>query len=180
MNTVSGLIELLFQKADLSASIWANRYSYRGSSLKVPPLPDETQTVSLNTPKGPLEFGLISMGNPHAVTIVDSIDTSDVASIGSAVQQLRQFSDSVNVGFMEIISESEIRLRVFERGVGENLACGTGACSAVTYGRLLGHLGPKVTVATRGGNLQIEWEGVGCDLKMTGPAESVFDGEFRL
>ena len=120
------------------------------------------------------------MGNPHAVTVVDSVDATAVADIGQAIQNLPQFPDSVNVGFMEIISTKEIRLRVLERGVGETLACGTGACAAMTYGRLLGQLDHDVIVATRGGNLQIEWQGEGYDLMMTGPAESVFEGEFRL
>ena len=88
------------------------------------------------------------------------------------------FPDSVNVGHGNRFRNRNC-LRVFERGVGETLSCGTGACAAVTYGRLLGRLDRKVTVATLGGNLQIEWKGVGSDLKMIGPAESVFDGEFR-
>lgn len=181
VNTARGLIELAITESGLiSVNMGRPVLDIQALPYKAPPQPDETQTVSLNTPTGPLEFGLISMGNPHAVTIVDSIDTSDVTTIGSTIQKLRQFSDSVNVGFMEIASETEIRLRVFERGVGETLSCGTGACAAVTYGRLLGRLDRKVTVATRGGNLQIEWKGVGFDLKMIGPAESVFDGEFRL
>ncbi|MBU24487.1 MAG: diaminopimelate epimerase [Gammaproteobacteria bacterium] len=180
-NTARGLIDLAITKSGLvSVNMGKPILDIEALPYEAPPQPDNTQTVSLNTPQGPFEFGLISIGNPHAVTSVDSVDTSDVEIIGSTIQQLRQFPDSVNVGFMEIISEIEIRLRVFERGVGETLACGTGACAAVTYGRLLGRLDRNVTVATRGGNLQIEWDGVGCDLKMIGPAESVFDGEFRL
>jgi diaminopimelate epimerase len=93
---------------------------------------------------------------------------------------LPQSPDSVNVGFVEIVSRTEIRLRVYERGAGETLACGTGACAAVAYARLLEQLDSQVSVATRGGNLQIEWQGIGHDLMMTGPAESVFEGEFRL
>ncbi|HAN81083.1 MAG: diaminopimelate epimerase [Gammaproteobacteria bacterium] len=181
VNTACGLIELAITESGLICVNMGNPIlDIDALPYLAPPQPDKTQTVPLNTPKGPLEFGLISMGNPHAVTTVDSVDTSDVAIIGGAIQRLEQFPDSVNVSFMEIVSETDIRLRVFERGVGETLACGTGACAAVTYGRLLGRLNPKVTVATRGGNLQIEWGGIGSDLKMIGPAESVFDGEFRL
>ena len=120
------------------------------------------------------------MGNPQAITVLDPTDTTPIADIGLALQNSPQFPESVNVGFMEILSTSEIRLRVFERGVGETLACGTGACAAVAYGRLIGRLDSKVSVATLGGNLQIEWQGIGHDLIMTGPAESVFEGEFRL
>ena len=181
LNTACGLIELAITESGLiCVNMGKPILDIEMLPYQAPPQPNKTQTVSLNTPKGPLEFGLISMGNPHAVTNVYSVDTSDVAMIGGAIQRLEQFPDSVNVSFMEIVSKTEIRLRVFERGVGETLACGTGACAAVTYGRLLGRLNPNVTVATRGGNLQIEWDGIGCDLKMIGPAESVFDGEFRL
>ena len=145
-----------------------------------PPEPDALQTIALEIPFEQKKFGLISMGNPHAVCIVDSVDSVAVEDIGRAVQILPQFPDSVNVGFVEIVSRTEIRLRVYERGAGETLACGTGACAAMAYVRLLEQLDSQVDVATRGGNLQIEWQGFGYDLFMTGPAESVFEGEFRL
>ena len=118
---------------------------------------DASQTVALDIPFDQKQFGLISMGNPHAVCIVDSVDSIAVEDIGRAVQMLPQFPDSVNVGFVEIVSRTEIRLRVYERGAGETLACGTGACAAVAYARLLEQLDSQVSVATRGGNLQIEW-----------------------
>lgn len=181
VNTSRGLIELTLTETGLvrvnmgQPALDPTTLPYQG-----PPEPDQTHTVVLETPNGARSFGLISMGNPHAVTVVDSVDATAVSDIGQAIQNSPQFPDSVNVGFMEIISPTEIRLRVFERGVGETLACGTGACAAMTYGRLLGQLDNDVTVATRGGNLQIEWQGEGYDLMMTGPAESVFEGEFRL
>ncbi len=181
VNTSRGLIELALTETGLirvnmgQPALDPETLPYQG-----PPEPDQIHSVVLETPGGSRSFGLISMGNPHAVTVVDSVDATAVADIGQAIQNLPQFPDSVNVGFMEIISTKEIRLRVLERGVGETLACGTGACAAMTYGRLLGQLDHDVIVATRGGNLQIEWQGVGYDLMMTGPAESVFEGEFRL
>ncbi len=181
VNTSRGLIELALTETGLirvnmgQPALDPETLPYQG-----PPEPDQIHSVVLETPSGSRSFGLISMGNPHAVTVVDSVDATAVADIGQAIQNLPQFPDSVNVGFMEIISTKEIRLRVLERGVGETLACGTGACAAMTYGRLLGQLDHDVIVATRGGNLQIEWQGVGYDLMMTGPAESVFEGEFRL
>lgn len=181
VNTSRGLIELALTETGLvrvnmgRPALDPKIVPYQG-----PPEPDQIHTVELETPGGSRSFGLISMGNPHAVTVVDSVDAIAVADIGQAIQNLPQFPDSVNVGFMEIISRKEIRLRVLERGVGETLACGTGACAAMTYGRLLGQLDHDVIVATRGGNLQIEWQGEGYDLMMTGPAESVFEGEFRL
>ena len=181
VNTSRGLIELTLTETGLvrvnmgQPALDPTTLPYQG-----PPEPDQTHTVVLKTPNGARSFGLISMGNPHAVTVVDSVDATAVSDIGQAIQNSPQFPDSVNVGFMEIISPTEIRLRVFERGVGETLACGTGACAAMAYGHLLGQLDQDVIVATRGGNLQIEWQGEGYDLMMTGPAESVFEGEFRL
>ena len=181
VNTSRGLIELALTETGLvRVNMGKPELDPRILPYQGPPEPDQTHTVVLDTPAGSRSFGLISMGNPHAVTVVDSVGATAVANIGQAIQNSPQFPDSVNVGFMEIISPKEIRLRVFERGVGETLACGTGACAAMTYGRLLGQLDHDVTVATRGGNLQIEWQGEGYDLIMTGPAESVFEGEFRL
>ena len=181
LNTSRGLIELTLTETGLvrvnmgQPALDPKTLPYQG-----PPEPDQRHTVVFETSNGSHSFGLISIGNPHAVTVVDSVDAAAVADIGQAIQDSPQFPDSVNVGFMEIISPKEIRLRVFERGVGETLACGTGACAAMTYGRLLGQLDHDVIVATRGGNLQIEWQGEGYNLMMTGPAESVFEGEFRL
>ena len=181
VNTSRGLIELeLTETGNVRVNMGRPALDPKTLPYQGPPEPDQIHTVVLETSDGSRSFGLISMGNPHAVTVVDSIDATAVADIGQAIQNLPQFPDSVNVGFMEIISPKEIRLRVLERGVGETLACGTGACAAMTYGRLLGQLDHEVTVATRGGNLQIEWQGEGYDLIMTGPAESVFEGEFRL
>ena len=181
VNTARGLIELVLTDTGLvRVNMGQPVLDPEALPYQAPPEPDQTHTVVLETPTGSRSFGLISVGNPHAVTLVDSIETTAVTEIGQAIQDSLQFPNSVNVGFMEILSNAEIRLRVFERGVGETLACGTGACAAVAYGRLLGRLDSEVNVATRGGNLQIEWQGVGHDLIMTGPAESVFEGEFRL
>ncbi|RZO78896.1 MAG: diaminopimelate epimerase [Litorivicinaceae bacterium] len=181
VNTARGLIELELTDLGLvrvnmgQPVLDPNALPYAG-----PAELDASQTVALDIPFDQKQFGLISMGNPHAVCIVDSVDSIAVEDIGRAVQMLPQFPDSVNVGFVEIVSRTEIRLRVYERGAGETLACGTGACAAVAYARLLEQLDSQVSVATRGGNLQIEWQGIGHDLMMTGPAESVFEGEFRL
>ena len=181
VNTARGLIELELTDLGLvrvnmgQPVLNPNALPYVG-----PPELDASQTVALDIPFDQKQFGLISMGNPHAVCIVDSVDSIAVEDIGRAVQMLPQFPDSINVGFVEIVSRTEIRLRVYERGAGETLACGTGACAAVAYARLLEQLDSQVSVATRGGNLQIEWQGIGHDLMMTGPAESVFEGEFRL
>ncbi len=181
VNTFDGLIELTLVDASLilvnmgQPCLDMSEFPYQG-----PPEIYGKNTVQLSTPMGLTTFGLVSMGNPHAVTLITSWAETHVESVGKFLQGAPQFPNSVNVSFLEIISRSEVRLRVYERGVGETLACGTGACAAVTFGHLADLLDNKVTVATLGGNLQIKWDGIGHDLIMTGPAESVFEGEFRL
>ncbi|MFT4560606.1 MAG: diaminopimelate epimerase [Gammaproteobacteria bacterium] len=124
-----------------------------------------------------IPFGCVSIGNPHAVTIVDDVSTALVEKIGAALQAHEIFPAKVNVGFMQIIDPNRIKLRVFERGAGETLACGTGACAAVAVGRAWGHLGRMTQVELSGGTLQIEWSGENSDvIWMAGPAERVFEG----
>ena len=129
---------------------------------------------------GSVEVAVLSMGNPHAVQRVDDLAGADVASIGPEIEVLDCFPQKVNAGFMQVISRSHIALRVFERGAGETLACGTGACAAVVAGIRLGWLDPQVEVDTRGGRLSIEWAGLGRPVLMTGPATTVFEGEIEL
>jgi diaminopimelate epimerase len=127
-----------------------------------------------------IEIGAVSMGNPHAVLQVPSVAGAPVDSLGPAVENHPRFPRRANVGFMEVIGAGHIRLRVFERGVGETLACGTGACGAVAVGRRLGLLGSVVAVDLPGGRLTVEWEGPGQHLWLTGPAEKVFEGQIEL
>ena len=127
-----------------------------------------------------VEIAAVSMGNPHAVQVVADVDAAPVASQGPLIENHAAFPRRVNAGFMQILDRSHIRLRVFERGAGETLACGTGACAAVVAGIRLGLLNNSVQVDTRGGQLQIEWAGVGQPVLMTGPAVTVFEGEITL
>ncbi|ERS92123.1 MULTISPECIES: diaminopimelate epimerase [unclassified Halomonas] len=127
-----------------------------------------------------LEVGVVSMGNPHAVLRVDDVDTAPVERLGPAIEAHPRFPKRVNAGFMQVVSAREIRLRVYERGSGETLACGTGACAAVASGIRQGLLESPVTVHLPGGELTIEWAGPGHPLFMTGPAERVFDGRLVL
>ena len=122
----------------------------------------------------------VSMGNPHAVLLVDDVDTAPVTTVGPQVQSSRHFPQGVNVGFMQVQDRSHIRLRVFERGVGETLACGTGACAAVVAGIRLGLLDAEVQVQTRGGLLGIAWAGDTAPVLMTGPATTVFQAEIEI
>jgi diaminopimelate epimerase len=123
---------------------------------------------------------LVAMGNPHAVQLVDDVDTAPVLAQGPMVQRHSAFPRGVNVGFMQIVDRWQIRLRVFERGVGETLACGSGACAAVVAGIRLGLLNSKVEVQTRGGGLTIFWTGGAAPVMMTGPATTVFQGEIEI
>ncbi|SEL64256.1 diaminopimelate epimerase [Halomonas daqiaonensis] len=127
-----------------------------------------------------LEIGIVSMGNPHAVLRVDDVDTAPVERLGPALEAHPRFPRRVNAGFMQVVTPHEIRLRVYERGSGETLACGTGACAAVASGIRQGLLESPVTVHLRGGDLRIDWAGDDTSLIMTGPAECVFDGRIVL
>jgi diaminopimelate epimerase len=127
-----------------------------------------------------VEVALVSMGNPHAVQIVADVDLAPVASQGPRIEKHVRFAQGVNAGFMQIVSRTSIRLRVYERGTGETLACGTGACAAVAVGIRLGLLDARVDVETHGGMLAIEWQGGTAPVLMTGPAETVFEGEIEL
>lgn len=126
---------------------------------------------------------VVSMGNPHAVLRVDDVDTAPVAEVGPWIESHPRFPARVNVGFMQVLDRQRIRLRVFERGAGETLACGTGACAAVAAGIRLGWLDARVDVHTHGGRLTIAWDGLHASqapVRMAGPADTVFEGEIDL
>jgi diaminopimelate epimerase len=127
-----------------------------------------------------VHVAIVSMGNPHAVHLVDDVDTAPVAVIGPRIETHPRFPRRVNVGFMQVVSRSHIRLRVYERGAGETLACGTGACAAVVAGVRLGLLDGQVDVDTRGGRLTIAWAGGDAPVFMTGPATTVFTGDIDI
>jgi diaminopimelate epimerase len=125
-------------------------------------------------------IGAVSVGNPHAVLLVESVDQAPVQLLGAAIESHERFPERVNVGFMEILDRAHIRLRVFERGAGETLACGTGACAAVAVGVHNSLLDHTVQAALKGGNLTIRWQGNGHTLFMTGPAQTVYEGKITL
>ncbi|GAB1255648.1 diaminopimelate epimerase [Aurantivibrio plasticivorans] len=140
----------------------------------------EQQTYALALPNQDIELSAVSMGNPHAVIVVEDVATAPVETLGKAIQRAEEFPEGVNVGFMEVLSRGEIRLRVLERGVGETLACGTGACAAVVAGQLRGLLDNEVTVTLPGGVLHCQWQGPGTPVIKTGPATTVFQGQVRI
>ncbi len=127
-----------------------------------------------------LAITAVSMGNPHAVQVVADVDAAPVETVGPLVERHARFPRRVNAGFMQVMNMHHIRLRVYERGAGETLACGTGACAAVVAGIQRGLLQSPVKVDTRGGQLQISWAGEGQPVLMTGPAVTVFEGELTL
>jgi diaminopimelate epimerase len=153
---------------------------------QVPFAPDHAQSVSevawqLALSNGDsVRVGVVSMGNPHAVQVVDNTDTAHVLQQGPLIEHHAAFPNRVNAGFMQVVDRANVRLRVFERGAGETLACGTGACAAVVTGIRCGLLDAKVQVQTHGGVLTIEWHGAGHPVRMTGPATTVFQGEITL
>ncbi len=140
----------------------------------------EAATYRIDLPSGPVEFGAVSIGNPHAVIRVRSVQAAPVDTVGPAMENQARFPRRVNVGFLEIVAPDHVRLRVFERGVGETQACGTGACAAVAVGRRHGPLAEEVRVDLPGGRLIVQWPGPGEPIWLTGPAETAFEGQVEL
>jgi diaminopimelate epimerase len=124
--------------------------------------------------------GLVSMGNPHAVQLVDNVDAALVQTQGAWIEHHPRFPKRVNAGFMQVVDRTHVRLRVYERGAGETLACGTGACAAVVAGIRWGCLDAAVEVQTQGGVMHISWQGGNAPVLMTGPAVTVFQGEIEI
>lgn len=137
-------------------------------------------TYILRQDEQTLLCGVVSVGNPHCVITCDNIDDMDIDTLGQQLSTHERFPDDANIGFMEVLGNDKIKLRVYERGVGETLACGSGACAAVAVGQLQNKLGTEVTVQLRGGELQVRYKGSGDSIKMSGPATHIFDGKINL
>ncbi len=142
--------------------------------------PGASDNYRLETSAGPVEFGAVSIGNPHAVIRVRSAADAPVDTVGPAMENHASFPRRVNVGFLEIVAPDHVRLRVFERGVGETLACGTGACAAVAVGRKHGPLAAEVAVDAPGGRMMVRWPGPGEQVWLIGPAETAFAGQVEI
>ena len=127
-----------------------------------------------------LEIMVVSLGNPHAVVTVASVDDVPVATLGPLIERHPRFPKRVNTGFLEIVSRGEVRLRVYERGAGETLSCGTGACAAVAVAQRRGWLDGRVRVSVRGGELRVNWGGVGEHIWLTGPVQVSFQGQVEV
>ena len=152
---------------------------FDGAGLATVSQGDET-LYALPVGAGTVNISIVSMGNPHAVQIVDDVDLAPVGSVGPLVEQHARFANKVNAGFMQIVDRSHIRLRVYERGAGETLACGTGSCAAVVAGIRRGLLDSPVRVSARGGELSVAWAGGDAPVFLSGPAVTVFEGEITV
>ncbi len=178
VETASGIITLMLEESGL---VTVNMGPPIFEPTSIPFIVDAVaDTYTLDVGNQRLNIAAISMGNPHAVQIVEDIDTAPVVEIGSLIEVHSRFPERVNAGFMQIIDRHHIKLRVFERGSGETLACGTGACAAVVAGIQLGKLESPVQVSARGGELHIAWQGGTSPVMMTGPAVTVFTGSVTL
>jgi diaminopimelate epimerase len=140
----------------------------------------ERRTYAIDIPEETLEIGVVSVGNPHAVLEVDAIDEARVAQVGPLLESHDRFPNRANIGFMQVVDANHVRLRVFERGVGETRACGTGACAAMVVGRNVGKLADSVTVELPGGMVTVRWQGPGSTVWLTGEAISVFEGTVQV
>lgn len=189
VETQAGIIELQVEKnGNVTVNMGKPEFSparipFDTSGLKGIPRADDTVwllDLELSAGLQTIEVSLVSMGNPHAVQIVENVDKAPVGETGPFIENHRRFPNRTNAGFMEIENRHSIKLRVFERGAGETLACGTGACAAVVAGIRRKLLDSPVTVKARGGTLEIAWNGNGHEVMMTGPAVIVFNGEIDL
>jgi diaminopimelate epimerase len=185
VETVNNLLELRLQDdgrvtVDMNAPVFElSRIPFHAAGAR-PKRFGSADLWPLNLAGETVQVAVLSMGNPHAVQVVDDIDTAPVERQGPLIEHHASFPRQVNAGFMQVVARDHIRLRVHERGAGETLACGTGACAAVVAGIRMGLLDARVDVDTRGGRLTIEWAGGDSHVLMTGPAQKVFEGEIEL
>jgi diaminopimelate epimerase len=178
VETASGLIEPRLLDSGL---VTVNMGAPRFAPADIPFAAEaEAMTYPLKVGQHVIDIAALSMGNPHAVLRVNDLDSAPVDILGAAIESHARFPQRVNAGFMQVLTPHDIRLRVYERGAGETLACGTGACAAAVAGIRQGWLQSPVSVHTKGGDLIIEWAGMGHAVLMTGPAETVFEGELEL
>lgn len=178
VETASGIITLYIE-ADEMVRVNMGVPNFAPASLPFN-VTEESRVYELELEGYTLPIGAVSMGNPHAVTEVADIDLAPVESLGPKLESHPLFPERVNVGFMQVIARDQIRLRVYERGAAETLACGTGACAAVAVGHRWGLLADEVTVSLPGGELRIRWPGEGEALWMSGPATTVFEGTITI
>lgn len=178
VSTISGIMDLQIMRNGLvSVDMGVPQLEPRKIPLEIA---EQAIEYEIELKEQNLAFGSVSMGNPHCVLSVEDIETASVDSLGAEINEHQLFPEGVNVGFMQVVSDSEVKLRVFERGSGETLACGSGACASMVVGRLQNKLQQRTKVFLRGGHLHIDWPGEGQPLKMIGPAEFVYHGYIEV
>ncbi len=178
VETAAGVI---MPRMEADGEVTVNMGAPVFEARRIPFIADSDALVqSLEVGDATVEISAVSMGNPHAVQLVADVDAAPVSTQGPLIEHHARFPERVNAGFMQVQDRGRIRLRVYERGAGETLACGTGACAAVVVGIRRGLLDGSVHVSTRGGDLTIRWEGADNPVWMTGPAVTVFQGEIEI
>lgn len=178
VQTAKGVIELKVRK---DGWVEVNMGEPWLQPADVPFIADQRDTLyPIEVDGKTIQAAVVSMGNPHVVLLVDDVQTAPVETLGPLLESHPRFPQRVNVGFLQVENRQFARLRVFERGVGETQACGSGACAAMVAGRLLDRLDASVEIKLLGGNLKLEWDGEGHPVMMTGPAKRVFDGQVRI
>lgn len=178
VETAAGIVEACFlDDGEIRVNMGVPEFDPAAIPMRTGP---RATHYVLRLGSGQVTIGAVSMGNPHAVLVVDDAEAAPVAALGPEIQAHEWFPEGVNVGFMQVRSPAQARLRVFERGVGETLACGSGACAAVAVGVVQGVLESTVRVDLNGGSLTLQWAGEGTPIWMTGPAAAVFEGEIVI
>ena len=178
VNTVNGVITLdLQENGDVTVRMGVPEFAPSDIPFDAP---EAALFYDLDVDSQTLSVGAASIGNPHVLIRVEDIQTADVARLGPLIENHRRFPNRVNVGFMQLIDRQHIQLRVFERGVGETRACGTGACAAVAIAHRQGILDNSAVVSLPGGNLHVNWPAENTSIEMTGPCSTVFEGHTRM
>jgi diaminopimelate epimerase len=177
LDSPAGIVRARVSEAEVSVDMGVPDFAPAALPFDAPAAADP---YPLEVAGRTLEIGAVSVGNPHAVLGVVDVDSAPVAILGPAIGQHVRFPRQVNVGFLQIVARDAIRLRVYERGAGETRSCGTGACAAVVIGRRRGLLASRVRVATRGGELQVDWDGPGAHVWLSGPTEISFEGHVEV
>ncbi|MGH8217110.1 MAG: diaminopimelate epimerase [Steroidobacteraceae bacterium] len=182
MDSAGGAVRARVLAPDLvSVEMGVPSFDPRSLPFDVPGnLSGDAQLYELEAAGQTVRIGVVSLGNPHAVLTVNSVDAAPVERLGPAIERHSRFPARVNVGFLQIVDRGHVRLRVYERGTGETLACGTGACAAVAFARRAGLTDSQVRVQARGGELRVNWNGPGEPIWLTGPAEFAFEGRVEI
>ena len=177
LDSPAGVVQARIDGASVSVDMGVPNFAPRSLPFEAQ---SEADSYALDVAGGTVAIGAVSLGNPHAVLVVASVEAAPVGTLGPAIERHARFPRRVNAGFLEIVDRTHLKLRVYERGAGETLACGTGACAAAAVARRRGLIDPEVRVRVRGGELRVNWAGYGEHIWLSGPAEVSFEGHVEL